>query len=371
MATATPPSSEQQALLALREAIDAIDDRIHDLLMERIERVLEVGHLKSVQGNVSPDPSFYRPEREASIHRRLEARHRGPLPKAALHRIYREIISASLSLEKRLTVAYLGPEHAFAHLAALKQFGSSCHLRPTVSIDELFHEVEVNRADFGVAPVENSNEGMISHTLDRFVDSPLSIRGEIYVEVSYAVFSGVGSTGAVRLLLGTRLAMTRCRGWIERHMPGAPQRVVESMAEALRVAREESGVAIVAPMALAEVLGCEILAEHIEDRAEEIRFLVIGRGEPTRSGRDKTSLMFTFRDQPGFLHQVLGIFAKRQINLTRIESRPSGRQAWEYLFFLDLSGHLGDPPVAGAMEELAQMPGVTARILGSYPVRAL
>ncbi|MEO5345178.1 MAG: chorismate mutase [Magnetococcus sp. YQC-9] len=371
MATATAPNAEEQSLLALRQAIDAIDDRIHDLLMERIDRVLEVGHLKGRVAHDSPDPSFYRPEREASIHRRLEARHRGPLPKAALHRIYREIISASLSLEKRLSVAYLGPEHAFAHLAALKQFGSSCHLLPTASIDELFHEVEVNRADFGVAPVENSNEGMITHTLDRFVDSPLSIRGEIYLEVAYALLSGAGSVGAVKLLLGTRLAISRCRGWIERHLPNVAQRVVESMAEAVRVAGEESGTAFVAPMALAEVLGCEILAEHIEDRAEEIRFLVIGRGEPTRSGQDKTSLMFTFRDQPGFLHQVLGVFARRQINLTRIESRPSGRQAWEYLFFLDLSGHLSDLSVAGAMQELSSLPGVTARILGSYPVRAL
>ncbi|MBF0215098.1 MAG: chorismate mutase [Magnetococcales bacterium] len=369
MATVDPPLSEEQTLLGLRQAIDTIDDRIHDLLMERAERVMEVGRVKGKGG--ASDLSFYRPEREASIHRRLEARHQGALPIAALHRIYREIISASLSLEKRLSVVYLGPEHAFTHLAALKQFGSSCQLSAAASIDALFHEVEMSRSDFGVAPVENSNEGIISHTLDRFVDSPLSIRGEIYLEISYTLMSAEGAIEAVRVLFGTRLALTRCRAWIDRWLPGVSTRLVESAAEAARLAATEAGAAFIAPIPLADSLGSGRLAEHIEDRAEETRFLVIGRGEPTRSGRDKTSLMFTFRDQPGFLHQVLGIFARRQINLTRIESRPSRKQAWEYLFFLDLSGHVSDPPVAGALEELMTVAGVTARILGSYPVRAL
>ncbi|MBF0271180.1 MAG: chorismate mutase [Magnetococcales bacterium] len=369
MATVEPPHSEELTLQGLRQAIDAIDDHIHDLLMARVERVMEVGRLKG-KGSAS-DLSFYRPEREASIHRRLEARHRGPLPKAALHRIYREIISASLSLEKRLSVVYLGSEHAFTHLAALKQFGSSCHLASAASIDALFHEVEVSRADFGVAPVENSNDGMITHTLDRFVDSPLSIRGEIYLEVSYALLSSVGAIDGVRVLVGTRLGLSRCRAWIERSLPGVATRMVESMAEAVRMAREETGAAFIAPSPLADLEGFELLAGHIEDRAEETRFLVIGRGEPSRSGRDKTSVMFALRDQPGFLHQVLGIFARRQINLSRIESRPSRKQAWEYLFFLDLAGHMSDPPVAGALEELMALAGVTVRILGSYPVRAL
>ncbi|NGZ05486.1 MAG: chorismate mutase [Magnetococcales bacterium] len=364
-----PPPSEADTLLALRQAIDAIDDRIHDLIMERAEQVLEVGRIKGA--GVRADPSFYRPEREASIHRRLAARHQGALPLSAVHRIYREIISASLSLEKPLSVVYLGPEYAFTHLAALKQFGSSCQLSASASIDELFHEVEVSRADFAVAPVENSNDGMITHTLDRFVDSPLSIRGEIYLEVAYDLLSGVTALDGVRVLHGTRMGLSRCRNWIDRCLPGVPTRLVENVAEAARLATTEPGAACIAPSPLAENLGCQRLAEHIEDRAEEIRFLVIGRGEPTRSGQDKTSLMFSLRDQPGFLHQVLGIFARRQINLSRIESRPSGKQAWEYLFFLDVAGHVSDPPVAGALEELMAMAGVTMRILGSYPVRAL
>ncbi|MBF0627714.1 MAG: chorismate mutase [Magnetococcales bacterium] len=361
--------NEQQTLSGLRQAIDTIDDRIHDLLMERAERVLEVGRLKERSG--ASDSSFYRPEREASIHRRLEGRHQGALPKEALHRIYREIISASLSLEKRLSVVYPGPEHSFTHLAALKQFGSSCQLFPVASIDALFHEVEVSRADFAVAPVENSNDGMLTHTLDRFVESPLSICGEIYLAFSYALLSHVGGLDGVRQLFGTRLALARCRDWIDRVLPGVPVQMVANAAEALRLAEGHSGSALIAPTLLAESWGLELLADHIEDRAEETRFLVIGRGAPSRSGQDKTSLLFSLRDQPGFLHQVLGIFARHQVNLNRIESRPSRKRAWEYLFFLDLAGHKSDPPVAGALEEVLAMAGVTMRILGSYPVRAL
>ncbi|MBF0127435.1 MAG: prephenate dehydratase [Magnetococcales bacterium] len=359
---------DEGTLAGLRQAIDSIDDRIHDLLMERAERVQQVGELKE---RGSADASFYRPEREANIHRRLEARHRGALPVAALHRIYREIISASLSLEKKLSVIYLGPEATFTHQAALKQFGSSFSMLPAHSIDELFHEVEMRRADFGVAPVENSSEGMLTHTLDRFVDSPLSICGEIYLAATHALLSLEGALGRVRTLYATPRAVSQCRAWLERCLPTVRVHAMESTAAATGLACQEAGSGVIAPVSVAGACKLNVLAEHIEDRGEENRFLVIGRQGPGRSGQDKTSLMFSFRDQPGFLYQVLGIFARRGINLTRIESRPSRKQAWEYCFFVDLAGHRDDAPVAEALEELTSMAGVVVKVLGSYPVCAL
>ena len=354
---------------ALRQAIDKIDDDIHDLLMERTERVRQVGELK--ERSVEP-VSFYRPEREARIHRRLEARHRGELPIAALHRIYREIISASLNLEKKLSVAYLGPEATFTHQAAVKQFGSSALMLPVRTIDNVFHEVEIRRADFGVAPIENSTEGMVNHTLDRLMDSPLRIWGEIYLPVTHALLSMETDITAIHAVYGQPNAMNQCRQWLDQTLPRISKKVCASTAAAAWKARQEAGSAAIAGALAADQYGLNILVEHIEDRADnENRFLVIGREMPTRSGQDKTSLMFTFRDQPGFLHQVLGIFARREINLTRIESRPSHKKAWDYLFFVDVEGHHEDTPVATALKELAAMPGVTTKMLGSYPCKVL
>lgn len=362
-------SLSEPTLDTLRQEIDAIDDQIHDLLIERAQRVMAVGALKG--RNTDPDSSFYRPEREASIHRRLEARHQGPLPKVALHRIFREIISASLSLEKKLSVVYLGPEATFTHQAALKQFGSSFRMHPAVSIDEVFHEVEVKQADFGVAPVENSSEGMLTHTLDRFVESPLLICGEIFLSASHALLAMETDMARIRVIYSTSQALTQCRAWLDRRLPAIQLKIVESTLLAVRAACEEIGAAVIASVPVADTHGLNVLAEHIDECAEENRFLVIGRQGPGRSGQDKTSLMFSFQDQPGFLYQVLGIFARRQINLTRIESRPSRKRAWEYLFFLDLAGHRSDAPVAEALAELASMVGVTVKVLGSYPVCAL
>lgn len=368
--TSPPPKAlEDQSLDTLRQAIDAIDDQIHDLLMARAQRVVEVGILKGLSGTA--DPSFYRPEREASIHRRLEARHQGPLPKAALHRIYREIISASLNLEKKLSVVYLGPEATFTHQAALKQFGSSFRMYFANSIDEVFHEVEVQRADFGVAPVENSSEGMLTHTLDRFVDSPLLICGEIYLSASHALLSMESDMEQIRVLYSTASSLIQCRPWLDRRLPEIQLKTVDSTALAARTVCQEPGSALIATLWVADNFGLNVLAEHIEEQVDENRFLVIGRQGPRRSGQDKTSLLFSFQDQPGFLYQVLGIFARLGINLTRIESRPSRKRAWEYQFFVDLVGHMEDVLVAEALRELSLMAGVTVKVLGSYPVCAL
>ncbi|MBF0162045.1 MAG: prephenate dehydratase [Magnetococcales bacterium] len=369
MTSMLDPPEPPITLEYLRQAIDQIDDRIHDLLMERAQRVRQVGEYKERQGG---DVAFYRPEREAHIHRRLEARHRGPLPVAALHRIYREIISASLNLERRLSVVYLGPEATFTHQAAVKQFGSSTLALPVRSIDEVFQEVELRRADYGVTPIENSTEGMVHHTLDRLVDSPLGIWGEIYLPVSHDLLSRERDLAAIRVLYGQSTTIAQCQTWLTNHLPHVAVKECPSTAAAVWEARREVGAAVIACALATDPYEWNLLVPHIENRADnENRFLVIGWEMPARSGQDKTSLMFSFPDQPGFLHQVLGIFASRDINLTRIESRPSLKKAWDYRFFVDLEGHQEDPPVADALAALAATPGVAVKILGSYPRKVL
>jgi chorismate mutase / prephenate dehydratase len=363
------PPSKTEALDGCRQSIDRIDDTIHELLMERAGWVLKVGELKGQSGS---DVAFYRPEREARIHRRLEAQHSGPLPVSALHRIYREIISASLNLEKDLTVAYLGPKATFTHQAALKQFGSSFNMFPVRTINEVFHEVEIKRADFGVAPVENSIEGIVNHTLDRLVDSSLQICGEVYLPIVHVLLSGETDVRKVKVIYSHHLAVGQCRTWLGRHLPKVHIEEVASTARAAKLAKKERGAAAITGIYAADEYGLNVLAEHIEDRADnENRFLVIGHHESSRSGQDMTSIMFSFRDEPGFLHRVLGIFSSHKINLTRIESRPSRKKAWDYLFFIDFEGHREDDNTAAALAELSSIAGVAVKLLGSYPRRVL
>ncbi|MBF0159264.1 MAG: prephenate dehydratase [Magnetococcales bacterium] len=368
-----PDLSQQQRLNELRHQIDAIDNRIHDLLVERADLVVQVGQVKGRQrGDASGDVLFYRPEREARIHRRLAARHHGALPVEALHRIYREIISACLSLEKRLNVVYLGPEATATHEAALKHFGSSAAMSSVASIDDIFHDVEVGRADFGVVPVENAIEGVVIYTLERFIDSPLRICGEVMLPVVYCLMSLASSMEQLRRVYGHARARAQCRLWLERHLPTMPVTVVDATAKGIALVREDEESAVLAGVHAADRYGLNVLSEHVEDRSgHEHRFLVVGRHDSGPSGQDKTSLMFSFRDQPGFLHRILGIFASHGVNLTRIESRPSWSSSCDYLFFVELEGHREQPPVADALAELVQTPGVSVQMLGSYPKRAV
>lgn len=368
MKTPTPANPPPKTLDELRQGIDRVDATIQDLLAERAGLVMAVGELKSK----NPGAVFYRPEREAQIHRRLETRHHGPMPLAAVHRIFREIISASLSLEKRLTIAYLGPEATFTHQAALKQFGSSCVMAPARDIAEVFREVESERADFGVIPIESSTEGVISHTLDQFVESPLQICGEVLLPVIHHLFSGEGALEDIKVVYGHFQSLAQCRAWLRRHLPRTRLKEVASTARALELAKERPGSAAIAGVFAADSYGLNTLADHIEDQGgAENRLLVIGRQCPGPSGDDKTSLLFSFRDELGILHQVLGIFAKRGINLTRIESRPTKRKAWDYVFFVDFEGHHADAKVAETLSELGALPGIYTKILGSYPRRVL
>jgi len=353
---------EEKKLGDLRQKIDAIDDQILELLNRRSALVIEVGRLKAKNGL-----PFFVPSRERAIYDRLAASNPGPFPSTAIRSVYREIISASLSLEQPLSVAYLGPKATFTQEAAIRQFGLSARFVPAKSIPAVFDEVLRGRADYGVVPVENSNEGIVSHTLDMFLDSDLKIYAEILLEVSQSLLSLSGRLEDVQKVVSHPHALAQCRNWLEEHFPDVPQMDVSSTARAAEMAMEDGGCAALASEMAATLYGLRVIQRKIEDNPNNFtRFLVISRTSPQASGHDKTSLMFAVRDAPGILCRMLEPFSKRHINLTKIESRPIKKKAWEYVFFLDLEGHIGDPGIAAAVEELGSHCQFV-KILGSYP----
>ncbi|NLC70631.1 MAG: prephenate dehydratase [Desulfuromonadaceae bacterium] len=346
----------------LRQKIDAIDDQILELLNRRSALVIEVGRLKAANGL-----PFFVPSRERAIYDRLAANNPGPFPSSAIRSVYREIISASLSLEQPLSVAYLGPKATFTQEAAIRQFGLSARFVPAKSIPAVFDEVNRARADYGVVPVENSNEGIVSHTLDMFLDSELKIYAEILLEVTQSLLSLSGRMEDVRKVVSHPHALAQCRNWLEENLPEVPQVDVSSTARAAEMAMEDGDCAALASEMAATLYGLRVVQRKIEDNPNNFtRFLVIARTSPQPSSHDKTSLMFSVRDAPGILCRMLEPFRKRNINLTKIESRPIKKKAWEYVFFLDLEGHLSQPEIAAAVEELRSHCQFV-KVLGSYP----
>ena len=352
----------EKRLKELRAEIDRMDDEILSLLNRRAEAVIEVGKIKSEQ-----KLRFYVPEREVEILRRLSASNRGPFPGDALKAIFREIISASLALEKPLSVAFLGPKATFTHLACLKHFGESADYVPQINVSEVFEAVERGVADFGVVPIENSSEGIVSNTLDMFVDHNLLICGEILVEVAHDLLSVTGDIEHVKKVYSHPHAIAQCRGWLERNVRSVPVFDVESTARAAELAADDPSAAAIAGEAAAKIYGLKSIRKRIQDNTNNFtRFILIGKIAPKRTGNDKTSILFAARDEVGALHLMLEPFAKNKVNLTKIESRPVKTKAWEYLFFLDMEGHISFDPVAKAVDEL-RMRAQYLKILGSYP----
>jgi chorismate mutase/prephenate dehydratase len=346
----------------LRAGIDAIDSRILRLLNERAGLVLEVGRLKAEQ-----HLEFHAPQREEAIYVRLVQENGGPFPSSALRPVFREIISACLSLEHPLRVAFLGPRATFAHLAAMERFGLSARFLALTSIPDVFTEVEKGNADFGVVPVENSTEGVVSHTLDRFVDSPLRICGEVVVEAALHLLSKAGSLAEVRKIYSHPHALAESRKWLERRAAGIAVVETSSTGAAAELAASEPGAAAIASELAANLYGLTVLERRIEDYPDNLtRFLVIGRKATPPTGADKTSVLLFITDRVGALHRMLLPFAERRINLTKIESRPSKKKAWEYLFYLDLEGHVDEPQVGEALD-LVKSECISLRVLGSYP----
>jgi chorismate mutase/prephenate dehydratase len=347
----------------LRQQIDAIDREVLARLNERIRLAGEIGRVKREQGSV-----FYVPAREEQVFERLEALNGGPMPQAALRAIYREVISASIALQKPLRIAYLGPEATYTHQAALKNFGTSLNYDALRTIPDVFSAVERGEADYGVVPVENSTEGGVQHSLDMLAECDLKIVAQIYLPIEHCLIS-TSPLESIQRVISKDQALAQCRGWLQRHLPNAECVPVDSTAAAVRTAAEEPGTAAIAAAVAAQHYGVPVVKAAIQDRQDNVtRFLVIGR-LPTQTmggGRDKTSLVFSVKDETGTLQKALEPFARRSINLTKIESRPSRRKAWDYYFFIDLIGHWDEPQVAAAVADLSQHAAMV-KWLGSYP----
>lgn len=346
----------------LRAEIDRIDDTILELLNKRARLVIDIGRLKAENKR-----EFYAPEREREIYERLINKNKGPFPNSALRSILREIMSASLSLEEPLKVAYLGPKATFTHLACMQHFGLSANFIPKKDITDVFTDVERDKAEYGVVPIENSTEGVITHTLDMFLDSELKISAEILLEISLALLSKTGRLEGINKIYSHPHAIAQCKGWLAKNLPDCPVFDTASTASAAQMVLDDPNAAAIASEVAANLYDLQIVERRIEDNPNNFtRFLVIGKRGHEKTGDDKTSIMFSIKDEPGALYRMLKPFAERGINLTKIESRPQKKRAWEYVFFLDIDGHVLDSQVMEAIKELEGM-CVFLKILGSYP----
>jgi len=323
---------------------------------------LEIGKIKS-----RSKESIYVPDRESEVYKRLAENNKGPLPNSAIQAIYREVMSSALNLEKPLTIAYLGPEYTFTHLASMKKFGSSVDYASCNTITAVFDEVRKGRADYGVVPIENSVEGAVNHTLDMFIDSCLLICSEIYLEISHSLLSKEGNVKKIKKIYSKDQVFGQCRLWLEEHLPGVSLVEAASTARAAEMASREKRAGCIASELAAEKYHLKVLHRSIEDSAHNVtRFLVIGRTEAKQTRKDKTSAMFSLKDRVGALHDILIPFKNYGINLTKIESRPSKVKAWKYYFFVDMEGHHLDKKVSKALSILKRNT-TYLKILGSYP----
>ncbi|HKU14143.1 MAG TPA: prephenate dehydratase [Steroidobacteraceae bacterium] len=361
------PDVAAASLGAIRERIDDIDRRIHDLLNERARIAQEVGTSKRSAGLSTAD--FYKPEREAQVLRQALARNKGPLRNEEIARLFREIMSACLAQQEPLKVAFLGPEGTFSQQAVLKHFGHSVRALPLAAIGEVFEEVQAGHADFGIVPIENSTEGTVNNTLDMFLVSPLKICGEVELRIHQHLMGRMHGLEKIVRVCSHQQSLAQCRQWLDEYLPNAERIAVSSNAEGARRARDEDGTAAIAGQAAADVYGLNVIVPEIEDAADNTtRFLVIGRKLFSASGNDKTTLLVSAGNtqQPGALHRLLAPLAEHGISMTRIESRPSRRGKWDYVFFIDVVGHADEHPLSTALDELKKQTSLF-RVLGSYP----
>jgi len=360
--------TEDQRLETLRARIDGIDEQLLALISERAACAQEVAEVKQQLGLHT---DFYRPEREAQVLRSVKARNPGPLRGEEMARLFREIMSACLALEEPLIVAFLGPEGTFTQAAASKHFGRSIRALPLRAIDEVFREVESGNADYGVVPVENSTEGVVNHTLDMFLASPLKICGEVALRIHHHLMGPVEDLDAIERVYSHQQSLAQCREWLDVNLPGRERIAVSSNAEAARGVMAKERSAAIAGDCAAELYAVPILVRNIEDDpSNTTRFLVIGHQAVKPSGDDKTSLLVASRNEVGSLHRLLEPIARNGLTMSRIESRPARRDIWEYVFFIDLEGHVEDAKVAQTLDELSQE-ATLFTVLGSFPKAVL
>ncbi len=360
--------SNEKQLASIRKRIDQLDEQLQQLINERAALAQEVAQVKLAAGE---EAIFYRPEREAQVLRQVRERNQGPLSAEEMARLFREVMSACLALERPTTVAFLGPEGTFTHEAALKHFGHSMVGSPLSAIDEVFREVEAGSADYAVVPVENSTEGAVNYTLDLLLKTPLLIAGEVELRIHDHLLSRETDLASVKTVYSHAQSLAQCREWLDANLPMVERIAVSSNAEAARLATQEKGVAAIAGRAAAERFELPMLAENIEDEPNNTtRFLILGREGVPPSGDDKTALLFSTRNKPGALFQLLEPLARNGISMTRIESRPSRQGTWDYVFFVEIFGHSAEPRVAAALADLASEAALF-KVLGSFPVAVL
>ncbi|QAU33822.1 prephenate dehydratase [Janthinobacterium sp. 17J80-10] len=350
-------------LKPLREQIDAIDAQILDLLNQRARVAEAVGHVKA-----ETNAPVFRPEREAQVLRRVAERNPGPLVGSDVQTIFREIMSACRALERRVSVAYLGPAGTFSEQAVYQQFGHAVDGEPCVSIDEVFRATEAGTADFGLVPIENSSEGTINRTLDLLLQTSLSISGEISIPVHHSLMTRGGTMDGIKRICAHSQALAQCQAWLNQHYPQIERQAVASNGEAARMASDDPTVAAIAGEIAGEKYSLVVVHAHIQDDPHNrTRFAVIGRLHTTPSGRDQTSLVLSVPNQPGAVHRMLAPLAEHGVSMTRFESRPARTGTWEYYFYVDIEGHLQDKKVAGALDELKRN-AAFFKVLGSYPL---
>lgn len=355
--------SKDKPLEDIRESIDRIDSQIEELISERVRLAQRIAELKREGG----EACYYRPEREAQVLRRIIERNRGPLSDQDMARLFREIMSVSLAAEAPVTVAYLGPEGTYTQSAALKHFGRAVQTKPIATIPEVFGIVEKGQAQFGVVPVENSTEGVVTHTLDMFMDSTLQICGEVHLRIHHQLIGRGKSLGQIERVLAHSQSFAQCRRWLAQNLANVEAIPVTSNAEAAKRVTKDEKAAAIASSAAAEFYDLHVLAADIEDDpGNTTRFLVIGNTCSGPSGQDKTSLLVSSPNKPGALYRLLGPLAEHGVSMTRIESRPSRKGVWDYVFFIDIEGHAQDSGIAPVLNELKQE-AAFVKLLGAYP----
>ena len=360
------------ALSKVRDRIDEIDQALQALLNERASCALEVSRIKAVALGQGDQAVYYRPEREAEILRRIRASNRGDMPPEVMARLFREIISSCLSLESPLSVATLGPPGTFAEQAAVKHFGHFAQIAPLSSIDQVFREVESDAAHYGVAPVENTTEGMVNQTLDCLMDSPLGVCGEVELPVHQMLLGHQQCDPAAALeIVSHQQSLAQTRAWLDLHYPDLPRRAVSSNGEAARLAAESPERLAIGGLRAAEIHGLRVLERNIEDFPDnKTRFVVVGKTLAGESGDDKTSILVTVKNEPGALYHILEPFHTLGVSLTRLETRPLRSGNWSYAFFIDFSGHRDEPRIKEVLSKVGEK-AVNLRILGSYPAAAI
>ena len=354
---------DSKAVLVAVDITDSIDEKILCLLNQRVQHAAEIGKIKFSNG-----ADYYDPTREAQVMEKIASLNSGPITISTLQSVYREVISASIALEKRLVIAYLGPKSTFTHQAAIRNFGVSLEYQASKTIPDVFTEVENGHADYGVVPIENSTEGAVFHTMDMLVDSDLHICSQVYLPIEHCLISR-SCVAEINEVHSKDQALGQCRQWLHTHLPNAEWVDVLSTADAVRSAKKSLGIAAVASELSAQHYGVPVKVRGIQDREDNVtRFLVVGKSQvrPYGGGRDKSSLVISLKDEVGALERTLRAFATRGINLSKIESRPSRKKAWDYYFFIDLVGHYEDENVQSALSDLKDYcPFV--KWLGSYP----